>query len=195
MSMKNIRSILILICLATVLYLASALARNRPNIVLFLADDMGYGELGCYGNADAITPNLDRFAAEGLRLTDCHAASSVCSPARSSLLTDGHRFGMESLPGFQTGARFIFVRVNRHFQSYFSKQGMTPAMLVSGISTDFQFTRSTTTSRSWVCLVACDTNNAAPSHAFPNNFVRNGKEVESRCVFSSIYCTRSCVMA
>jgi len=118
MSMKIIRSILIPVCLATVLCMASALAENRPNIVLFLADDMGYGELGCYGNADAITPNLDRFAAEGLRLTDCHAASSVCSPARSSLLT--------GRTPFRNG---VFT--------CFSKQGMTPAMLVSGISTDF----------------------------------------------------------
>ncbi|MEO2001746.1 MAG: sulfatase-like hydrolase/transferase, partial [Pirellulales bacterium] len=85
--MKNIRSILIPVCLATVFCMTPALAENRPNIVLFLADDMGYGELGCYGNDDAITPHLDRFAAEGVRLTDCHAASSVCSPARSSLLT------------------------------------------------------------------------------------------------------------
>ena len=67
--------------------MVSATAEDRPNIVLFLADDMGYGELGCYGNPDAITPNLDHFASQGLRLTDCHAASSVCSPARSSLLT------------------------------------------------------------------------------------------------------------
>ena len=59
----------------------------RPNIVFVLTDNLGYGELGCYGNAAAITPNLDRFAAEGLRFTDCHSASSVCSPSRSSLLT------------------------------------------------------------------------------------------------------------
>jgi arylsulfatase A-like enzyme len=55
-----------------------AAADARPNIVLFLADDLGYGELGCYGNAAAITPNLDRFATQGLRLTDCHSAGSVC---------------------------------------------------------------------------------------------------------------------
>lgn len=67
--------------------LAAAEPAGRPNIILFLADDLGYGELGCYGNAAAITPNLDRFAAEGLRLTDCHSASSVCSPSRSALLT------------------------------------------------------------------------------------------------------------
>jgi len=55
-------------------------AAPPPNIVLFLADDLGYGELGCYGNHGAITPNLDRFAGEGMLLTDCHSASSVCSP-------------------------------------------------------------------------------------------------------------------
>ena len=48
----------------------------KPNIIILFADDMGYGELGCYGNPDAITPNLDHFASQGLRLTDCHAASS-----------------------------------------------------------------------------------------------------------------------
>ena len=60
---------------------------TRPNIVIVLADDLGYGELSCSGNAGAITPNLDRFAGEGLRLTDCHSASSCCSPSRAAILT------------------------------------------------------------------------------------------------------------
>ena len=85
--MNNLHIILASFVSATVFFVAAASAEDRPNIVLFLADDMGYGELGCYGNPDAITPNLDHFASQGLRLTDCHAASSVCSPARSSLLT------------------------------------------------------------------------------------------------------------
>lgn len=58
-----------------------------PNIVLILADDLGYGELGCYGSPDAKTPNMDRLAAEGVRCTDGYAAFPVCSPSRAALLT------------------------------------------------------------------------------------------------------------
>ena len=59
-----------------------------PNIVILLADDLGYGDLTCYNPASKIpTPNLDRFASQGVRATDAHAPSSVCSPTRYSLLT------------------------------------------------------------------------------------------------------------
>ena len=60
---------------------------KRPNIIIFLADDLGYGDLGCYGNPIIKTPYLDKFAKEGVRLTDCHSGGTVCSPSRSALLT------------------------------------------------------------------------------------------------------------
>ncbi len=60
---------------------------TRPNIVIVLADDLGYGDLGCYGHPRIKTPNIDRFAAEGLKLTDCYAALSNCSPSRAGLMT------------------------------------------------------------------------------------------------------------
>ena len=60
---------------------------NQPNVLLILADDLGYGELGCYGGPDAKTPNMDRLAAEGVRFTDGYAAFPVCSPSRAALLT------------------------------------------------------------------------------------------------------------
>ncbi|MCW5979265.1 MAG: sulfatase [Bryobacteraceae bacterium] len=65
---------------------ANAAAR-RPNIVLILADDLGYGDLGCYGNAEIRTPSIDRMASEGMRFTSFYAASPVCSPSRAALLT------------------------------------------------------------------------------------------------------------
>jgi len=62
--------------------------RERPpNVVLILADDLGYGDLGCYGATDIETPNLDRMAAEGLRFTDFHVPQAVCSASRAALLT------------------------------------------------------------------------------------------------------------
>jgi len=60
---------------------------SRPNIIVFLADDLGYGDLGCYGNPIIKTPAIDKFASEGVRLTDCHSAGTVCSPSRAGLLT------------------------------------------------------------------------------------------------------------
>lgn len=67
-------------------------APGRPNIVVFLADDLGYGDLGSYGNPIIRTPNLDRLASEGMRFTDFHSAGTVCSPSRASLLTGRHPF-------------------------------------------------------------------------------------------------------
>ncbi len=58
-----------------------------PNVLLVVADDLGYGDLGCYGGRDIRTPNLDRLAREGVRLTDHYAAAAVCSPTRAALLT------------------------------------------------------------------------------------------------------------
>lgn len=59
----------------------------RPNILLILVDDMGWTDLGCYGNARVDTPRIDAFAAEGMRFTDAYAAAPVCSPTRASIMT------------------------------------------------------------------------------------------------------------
>src|SRR5262245_15627500 len=60
--------------------------QRQPNVVMILADDLGYGDLSCYGSA-INTPNLDRMAAEGARFTHFYSASPVCSPSRAALLT------------------------------------------------------------------------------------------------------------
>jgi arylsulfatase A-like enzyme len=64
-----------------------AAAESKPNIVIILADDLGYGDLGCYGHPTIRTPNLDRMAAEGMRFTDFYSAAEVCTPSRAALLT------------------------------------------------------------------------------------------------------------
>src|ERR1044071_5455995 len=63
---------------------------SRPNIVFILADDLGYGEVGCYGEKLIATPNIDRLAAEGLKFTQFYAGNTVCAPSRSVLMTGQH---------------------------------------------------------------------------------------------------------
>jgi len=68
----------------------SASLRDRPNIVFILADDLGYGDLGCYGQKTIQTPNLDRMAAEGMIFADHYSGTCVCAPSRCSLMTGLH---------------------------------------------------------------------------------------------------------
>jgi arylsulfatase A-like enzyme len=63
---------------------------GRPNIIYILADDLGYGDLGCYGQKIIATPNIDRMAAQGIRFTQHYAGNTVCAPSRSSLMTGQH---------------------------------------------------------------------------------------------------------
>jgi len=63
---------------------------HPPNIIFILADDLGYGELGCYGQKKIKTPNIAKLAAEGMRFTQCYAGTTVCAPSRSCLMTGQH---------------------------------------------------------------------------------------------------------
>jgi len=80
----------LLVTLAGVLLVGlsnSLAAAVKPNIIIIYADDLGYGDLGCYGHPTLRTPNLDRLAAEGMRFTEFYSAAEVCTPSRAALLT------------------------------------------------------------------------------------------------------------
>lgn len=80
-----------IVCLLVTIALASvASAAEAPNVIFILADDLGYGDLGCYGQKKILTPNLDRMAADGMRFTQFYAGSTVCAPSRSVLMTGQH---------------------------------------------------------------------------------------------------------
>lgn len=75
---------------ATMLSLPTAMAQDRPNILFIMCDDMGYGDLACYGQQYIHTPNIDRLAEEGMRFTDAYCGSPVSAPSRASLMTGQH---------------------------------------------------------------------------------------------------------
>ncbi|KAM9376743.1 arylsulfatase A [Pholidichthys leucotaenia] len=79
--------------------LFSVSSTSPPNFVLLFTDDLGFGDLGCYGHPSSLTPNLDRLAAEGLRFTDFYCTSPVCSPSRASLLTGRYQTRSGIYPG------------------------------------------------------------------------------------------------
>ncbi len=80
---------------------AQSPASRKPNIIIFFADDLGYGDIGCFGSPDVPTPHIDSIAAGGAKFTDGYVSCAVCSPSRAALLTGRyqHRFGHEFNPG------------------------------------------------------------------------------------------------
>jgi arylsulfatase A-like enzyme len=82
-------------------------AARRPNIIFLLADDLGYGDLGCYGQTKIRTPHIDRLAAEGMKFTNFYCGCSVCAPSRCTLMTGRHlghatvRDNMQRAPGHE----------------------------------------------------------------------------------------------
>jgi arylsulfatase A len=158
--------------------IVTALAAERPNIVLVLADDLGYGDLHCYGEKVTQTPHLDRFASEGLRLTSCYAGHPNCSPSRTALMTG------------RTPTR-VGVRnwIPENSPMHLRQSEITIASLLkkAGYSTchsgkwhlNGAFNKPTQPQPGdhgfdhWFSAQ----NNAAPSHKNPNNFVRNGDAV------------------
>src|SRR3954471_2290547 len=66
---------------------AESSPQRPPNVVIILCDDLGYGDLGCYGHPSIRTPNIDRMASEGMKFTNFYSAAEVCTPSRAALLT------------------------------------------------------------------------------------------------------------
>jgi arylsulfatase A-like enzyme len=112
--------------LATALNAASA----RQNIIIVLADDLGYGDLGCFGSKTNRTPHLDRLAADGVRFTDHYSCSPVCSPARAGLLTGlvPDRVGITGVLRDQDDSTGLSLNVPT-MADHFRRQGLRTALI------------------------------------------------------------------
>src|SRR5262245_21729428 len=104
---------------------------SRPNIVLVLADDMGYGDLGCYGCPDIRTPNIDSLARQGVRMTTFYSNGPECTPTRTGLMTGRYQQrvgGVECASGMHNVGRYddAIRLANQH------DVGLAPARSVLG---------------------------------------------------------------
>lgn len=149
----------------------------RPNLVVILCDDLGYGDLACFGNRTIRTPNIDQLAAEGIRFRSCYAAAPVCSPSRAGLLT--------GRTPYRSG---IYDWIPDGSPMHLPKEEVTVASLLrlNGYATCH--------AGKWHCNGLFNSedqpqpsdhgfdhwfatqNNAAPTHRDPKNFVRNWQE-------------------
>jgi arylsulfatase A len=164
--------------LSSCLLLAAPLHAARPNLVLFLADDLGYGDLGCYGHPVIQTPNLDAFAKQGVRLKQCYAASAVCSPSRSALLTGRtpHRNGVYTW--IAEGAEVHLRTSEITLPSLLKQAGYTTCHSgkwhLNGLFNNPAQPQPGDHGYDWWMATQ---NNAAPTHENPGNFARNGQPV------------------
>ena len=153
-------------------------AARKTNFLIILADDLGYGDVGCFGNRTIKTPNLDRLASQGIRLTSCYAAPPVCSPSRAGLLTG------------RTPSRVgVYDWIPAGHPMHLPRNEITVATLLQ------QAGYATCHVGKWHCNGEFNSpeqpqpgdhgfdhwfstqNNAAPTHHNPVNFVRNGVPV------------------
>ena len=151
-------------------------AANRPNIIVLFVDDLGWKDLGCYGGP-VETPNLDRMAAKGIRFTDFHSASGVCSPSRASLLTGRHhmRTGVYSVIRHWHKMRFMEREVT--VAEMLKEHGYATAHIGKWHIGALTGENKTTPDRHGFDYWFATTSGSSPSHKDPRNFIRNGKWV------------------
>ena len=121
--LRYVGGILGMVCLVT------ALAAERPNVVLIYIDDLGYGDVSCYGAHRVHTPNVDRLAAEGLRFTDAHCAAATCTPSRYALLTGQYAWRRKGT-GILSGNANLIIPTNwLTLPKVFKNAGYTTAVI------------------------------------------------------------------
>lgn len=159
---------------------------TRPNIVVILCDDLGYGDLASYGHPHISTPNLDKMAAEGIRFTNFYSTAPVCSPSRVGLLTgrSPNRAGIyDWIPSAKEpkpdAREQVHMRKEETTIPKLLKQaGYATAMAGKWhCNSNFNSIRQPQPIDAGFDYWMATQNNAAPSHENPNNFVRNGEEV------------------
>jgi arylsulfatase A len=153
-------------------------AKVQPNVVILLADDLGYKDVGCYGGP-VKTPAIDQLAKEGVRFTDFYSGCAVCSPSRATLLTGRHhiRTGVYSWISDEGQNSHLLLREHT-IAEILKDRGYSTAHIGKwhlGLPTKNR--SKPTPSHHGFDYWFTTWNNASPSHKNPNNFIRNGQAV------------------
>ncbi len=158
----------------------------RPNVVLILCDDLGYGDLACFGAKDVQTPNLDKLAGEGVRLTSCYAGHPNCSPSRTALMTGRTPTRVGVRNWIPHGSPMHVRREETTIATLLKNAGYSTCH-VGKWHMNGHFNQPTQPQPSdhgfdhWMSTQ----NNALPSHRNPDNFVRNGEPVGKQQGYSA----------
>ena len=162
-------------------------AKDKPtNFVVFLTDDLGWGDLACYGHPVIQTPNLDKFAKQGMRFTQSYSACGVCSPSRSSILT-GRTPYRNGVWRWIPGGHQVHLRTSEITSAELLKAKGYETCHVGKWHLNGKFNSKDQPQPDdhgfdhWMATQ----NNAAPNHRNPKNFVRNRKEVGEMIGFSA----------
>lgn len=169
---------------------------ERPNIIVFLADDMGWGDAACYGSDKILSPNIDKLASQGVRFTQAYSACGVCSPSRSAILT--------GRTPYRNG---VWQHLSGNSEAHLRSSEITyPKLLREAgyetchvgkwhLNAKDQFNNPEFPQPGdhgydyWMATH----NNAIPSHENPNNFVRNGQAVGEVNAFSAPFVAREAI--
>ena len=169
---------------------------ERPNIIVFLADDMGWGDAACYGNDKILSPNMDKLASQGVRFTQAYAACGVCSPSRSAILT--------GRTPYRNG---VWQHLSGNSEAHLRSSEITyPTLLREAgyetchvgkwhLNARNQFNNPDYPQPGdhgydyWMATH----NNAFPSHKNPSNFVRNGEEVGEVNAYSAPFVAQEAI--
>jgi arylsulfatase A len=181
-------------CISSSKKTVAAKSPDKSNIIIVLCDDLGYGDLACYEHPHIKTPNIDKLAQEGMRLTNCYAAAPVCSPSRAAILT--------GRTPYRCG---IYDWIPADSPMHLPKGELTIATLLKKAGYE------TCQVGKWHCNGKFNSpeqpqpgdhgfdywfstqNNASPSHHNPKNFVRNGQPVGELQGYSSELVVREAI--
>jgi arylsulfatase A len=158
---------------------------KTPNFVYLFCDDLGYGDLGCFGHPHIQTPNLDRLTQQGMKLTDCYAPAPVCSPSRAGVLTGRNPYRCHIPDWIPEKSGISLKRQEITIARLLQQAGYATCHSGKWHLNDGMYEGGATPGEHGFDHWFSTQNNAYPSHRNPTNFIRNGEKVGPLTGYSS----------